>query len=373
MEKKCASLVGNVLMRRFVLLSSDLVRILCKVPATPLTDRDVPDVAIANALYTSSEGSNLQTVELNGLVAKTSKADTVGDFLNAFDRYKDKVTVYEDRKEEEWVSAKPTLLGHEIHPPRLLLGILSMDTPLEKERRQMIRQTYLSAYRSSQTPSRICSLAEIDTLENKRDCQMAYVFVLGGNPKGPTELVDVTDETGPLTIPPPDGSPSDESDLVYLNIRENGKEGKSQTYFKFATTVLENHYFDYLGKTDTDTLLYTKLFFEKSLANLPKFPNNMRTYAGDYRIKPSKESLNLGPAYMGGHFYMMSPDLARYIVSPKCNRSALAVFSEDQSIGNFIHSLNQPIRRLRISTFYFEHPVKRVDRMKTLWRKRQAK
>ena len=67
----------------------------------------------------------------------------------------------------------------------------------------------------------------------------------------------------------------------------------------------------------------------------------------------------------------MSPDLARYITSSACNRTALAVYSEDQSIGNFIHSLDEPIRRIRIRTDYFDHPVKKVERMKAMWNKKQ--
>lgn len=66
---------------------------------------------------------------------------------------------------------------------------------------------------------------------------------------------------------------------------------------------------------------------------------------------------------------MLSPDLARYITSKHCNRSALAVFSEDQSVGNFVHALGEPIRRLWIREKILLHPIKRVDRLRTLWNK----
>ena len=69
---------------------------------------------------------------------------------------------------------------------------------------------------------------------------------------------------------------------------------------------------------------------------------------------------------------MLSPDLARFITSRACNRSALAVYSEDQSMGNFIHSLGEPIRRILIRDNILHHPVKRVDRLTTLWRKYRA-
>eukprot|EP00934_Nitzschia_sp_Nitz4_P007607 Nitzschia sp. Nitz4//scaffold80_size88189//7356//9314//NITZ4_005079-RA/size88189-processed-gene-0.23-mRNA-1//-1//CDS//3329558606//7597//frame0 len=389
-ENKCPNLQGSYVMRRFVLLSRDLIdhvsmhlnqsrdkaRVLRQRSAESSNESkrtDVPDVYIANAIFAYPAGP-IANVSLQGLVAKTSRTNSVGDYLAAFDKYKDALTNYSDPKEESLVRASKGFEGERYGDgPRLLLGILSMDTPLERERREIIRETYIKAFHGSSTPNRICSVHQlIQKTVAERDCQAAYVFVLGGNPQGPKELVDINEDTGPLTVGSPNPSLASETDLVFLNIQENGKEGKSQTFFKYATTVIDDYsYFDYIGKTDTDTVLYPKSLLDKSLQEFPTFPNNMRVYGGDYRIKPSKETLNLGPAYMGGHFYLMSPDLARYITSPQCNRSALAVFSEDQSIGNFIHSWEQPIRRVSIPTFHYDHPVKKVSRMKSLWRKRQ--
>jgi hypothetical protein len=233
----------------------------------------------------------------------------------------------------------------------------------------MIRKTYLTQYTKSATPHRICSLLELadkafPNIEN--DCRLAYTFVMGGNPNGPTELVEFNDSY-PLTVN--NIRNQEEKDIVYLNIRENMKEGKSQTWFKYATTVLDHHYFDYIGKTDVDTLLYPSSFLSQIVDTLPIFPNNMRIYGGDYRIRPSTPTVNLGPVYMGGHLYFMSSDLARFITSSECNRTAVAVWSEDQSIGNFIHSHPLPIRRIRMNTNVFEHPIKKVNRFPTLWRK----
>jgi hypothetical protein len=215
-------------------------------------------------------------------------------------------------------------------------------------------------------------LTDADNSSLFNECQMAYTFVMGGNPSGPKELVEFN-ASYPMTVDNPQSSTStlqQEQDIVYLNIQENMKEGKSQTWFKYATTVLDDHfYFDYIGKTDGDTLIYPNLFLKFALNPLPTFPNNMRTYVGDYRIRASTKGLNIGPVYMGGHLYWMSPDLARFITSPNCNRTALAVFSEDQSIGNFIHSHPLPIRRIRTSTRYFLHPVKKVTRWRSLWKK----
>lgn len=406
-KKKCASLKRDTLMRRFVLLSSDLVDYLAKQPIptyasesslTPTNDSSSsPDVAVANALQ--SYPYPIHEVELKGLVEKVSKQDSVGEYLDFFDRYKDRLVDYQDPQEVALVRANhPNLMmmttmtttnasississssSTSEFPPRLLLGIFSMDSQLELERREMIRSTYLRAFVDSDTPHRICALAELDTLERQEDCQVAYVFVVSGNPGGSKELVEVTEATGPIALEG-DSLPTsirladhDKGDIVYLNIQENGKEGKSQTYFKFAITVLERYYFDYLVKADSDTIIYPKSLLNTQIKSLPKFPNNMRIYGGDYRIKPSVSTLNLGPAYMAGPLYLLSPDLARYITSPACNRTALSLFSEDQSIGNFVHSLPKPIRRVWIRTNHFDHPVKKVSRMRTLWNKRNGK
>ena len=57
-------------------------------------------------------------------------------------------------------------------------------------------------------------------------------------------------------------------------------------------------------------------------------------------------------------------------VSDDCRRSELAVYSEDRSMGNFINSHPQKtIKRIRLVTDEFKHPVKRIDRLQALWTK----
>jgi hypothetical protein len=78
------------------------------------------------------------------------------------------------------------------------------------------------------------------------------------NPNGPTELELVAfNDSYPLTV---NNTKKKGKDVVNLNIREHMEEGKSQTWFKYVTTVLDHHYFDYIGKTDTDTLVYPSSF-----------------------------------------------------------------------------------------------------------------
>jgi hypothetical protein len=317
-SKKCATLQRDSVMRRFVLLSQDLVDFLSSIPIpTSLSSiTESPDVVIANALQTYSHP--IRDVALNGLVAKISQHDQIGDFVALFDRYKDNLVNYTttmDPREVKRISVPhPTLALPSNRVPRLLLGIFSMDSPKELERRQVIRETYLQTFVDTATPHRICSLKELPVLavESSLDaCQLVYAFIVSGNPNGPKERVVENIPQEPIALTNDSLPPSirlsdhDQGDIVYLNIQENGKEGKSQTFFKFATTLLEppyQHYFDYLAKTDSDTLLYPQSLLDVVINRLPTFPHNMRIYGGDYRIKPSSNQVNLGPVYMGGQY-----------------------------------------------------------------------
>jgi hypothetical protein len=256
------------------------------------------------------------------------------------------------------------------------MGIFSMESPTEEQRRDLVRRTYLRYYEHTNTPNRICALQEIlnkSLASNElEDCQMAYTFVVGGNPNGTTELVDLKNASYPILAlnnnQSNNNNSDDRYDTVYLNIRENMEEGKSQTWLKYATAVvLKDHYFDYIGKMDTDTLLYPDIFFKTTFNHLAVFPNNVRTYGGGPFVKTSPQEDHIALTYMGGRLYWMSPDLARYVTSPKCNRSALALHSEDQSIGNFVHSHPLPIRRIQMPFYCFEHPMKDVDQFRKHW------
>jgi hypothetical protein len=328
-----------------------------------------PDVAIANALplFNSHNNNNKAThttthhdhddpatttpvrlVSLQGTMIATIHKKTggsVADYLHLYDRSKDKFANYVDATEEQLVRLRYPEMNdtttttsttisttHEApatiptsRPPRLLLGIFTMESPVERKRRDMIRRTYLQAFAGTVTPNRICSIPQLQLLQSMEpkvsmykemhtlSCQLVYTFVVGGNndPNGPTEWIPqddtsttaAADETV-LARSPKHLPDHGEGDIVYLNIRENGKEGKSQTFFHYAlsarSTLNTSYYFDYLAKTDSDTLLFPEILLDHLLPRLPFFPHNMRTYVGEYRIKPSPPTLNLGPAYMGG-------------------------------------------------------------------------
>ena len=307
------------------------------------------------------------------------------NLLSAWDAYKDAMLTYEDLEEERIVregrktSVIPTYKIDEHSKPqaRFLVGIFTTSTDeIEEQRRQLIRSTYLSFYNATKnqgTPHRICSLYEIKKgVVQEQECQLAYAFVVGGNPEGTTELLQ-SNSSCPMTVDPlPSGV---EPDMVYLNIRENMNQGKSQTWFKYALTILDDHYFDYIIKMDSDTIFFPTEFFEFAQKRLAPFPNNMRTYGGTPIIKPTgdKDGILVGPAYMTGFFYFLSPDLARFVTSKTFNRSAVDVNIEDLSMGNFVHSHPLALKRIRISLRFYRHPVKILYQFENKWKAYLAK
>ncbi|KAL3943258.1 MAG: hypothetical protein SGBAC_002667 [Bacillariaceae sp.] len=326
--------------------------------------------------------------------------------------------------------------------PRFLLGIMSHDQYIqEKERRATIRSTYLSFFSKYEggTPNRICALLDL-VLEATRgndnllwnQCQLAYTFVVGGATTvdnntswNHTELLEPKVSSELLTR-----TPHAESDVISLNIQENGKFGKSPTWFRYVSLLLNelneehdqhqdgnnnnnnNNYtnnkflqFDYVIKSDSDTLIIPKRFFrwveeqeqEKILTKLASVADsgtNSRLerhaiYGGSAFDKemcgfPSHEHCALlqTPVYMGGALYFVSTDLADYISSSQCPRTKLFIPHEDMTMGNYVHSYENytlqhdttPRKVVHMShpEAYLStwiHPVKNPKRMKGMWRK----
>jgi hypothetical protein len=260
---------------------------------------------------------------------------------------------------------------------RILVGIFTTNLkPIERKRRNMIRKAYLSAYKKSKTPNRICSLQ--DLLKKKmepEDCQFAYTFVVGANSSAPTEQVD-TDDLDSVAIPR-HKIEKPEPDVLYLNIQENMNDGKSDTWFRYASLIVEHElYFDYMAKMDTDTVFFPHPMFGK-MENWPKYPNNRRIYGGEYNVKrdgDNRKDLLVGASYFNGPFYWMSPDIARFIThSEKCNRTALRTSAEDMTIGNYINTFPHTIHRFQMSRKTYDHPFKEISHFQKRWGRYQRK
>lgn len=241
--------------------------------------------------------------------------------------------------------------GIEVSPPRFLLGIMSHELPDAKEgkgesdRRDMIRATYLSYYKDHGTPDelhRICGLHEIVSGNvSVQDCQIAYSFVMGQSVDPPAnnraELLNAPATSEML-------KPHKEVDALSFDLVENGKFGKSPTWFRYATLLMTelNLPFDYIIKTDSDTLLIPARFL-RWIDKREEKVDYQRThiYGGMPLDKkacgfPTHDHCHnmTAPYFHGGGFYFASIDVSEYIVSDKCPRSKLFIPHEDVTMGN---------------------------------------
>ena len=282
--------------------------------------------------------------------------------------------------------------------PKILLSIFTMDSALEAERRSTIRRTYLSYYKrrydtGTLEQDTLCSLRSV--LNNTHlweRCHLVYTFVVGGNSSAPLDVVDTFNfDQQPLVVEPfplleparRDGRTAMENDdIVFLNLKENMNDGKSQSWFLYAMQLASERsmIFDYIAKMDSDTLFLPDVFMDTCFPHLPMFPNNAQIFGGSRMIvKKDGDAIDLlAPHYYQGSFYMLSWDMAQFITSMDCNRTMLdqygekRQFSEDKSIGNFVFSSPKPVRRLPAAcnqqkTKWYYHPMKDPTKLEELW------
>lgn len=206
-------------------------------------------------------------------------------------------------------------------PFRILLGIFSVEK--DKERRDLIRNTYLSFpkfldQRNITTipmrHARICSLDDYwhKTISEPEQCQILYTFVLGAakEPQAPVEYLHLNPGRN-MTV---DLSTifDAEADTTYLNIRENMDFGKTNTWFKYAATQLPNELdIDIIGKVDTDCIIYPEKLMDEMESRMKK---DTLVYGGDV-IDNDK-----GHHYMQGGFYFLSRVVAQSISSGRDDR-----------------------------------------------------
>lgn len=84
-------------------------------------------------------------------------------------------------------------------------------------------------------------------------------------------------------------------------------EGKSQTFFYFASLILEEYGLDYAMKFDADSILHLHDFFLFAHNHLPPLPYNVNIFAGALRDKagwpPGKpEEMNRKESFWGNEF-----------------------------------------------------------------------
>lgn len=291
-------------------------------------------------------------------------------------------------------------LGHNKRKTRMIYGIMTYDSESERQRRGLIRKTFLSYFQNldilmnvteeeySKKKDWICSLNDLDhgRLEHPDNCRMAYTFVQGANPNG-TNMLLTFNETYPLSLPPPKAGTEEEekdlSDMIFLNIKENGKFGKTPTWFRYAIDVLERHGWiedwDYIFKSDTDNLLYTPNFFRYVDRKLPRrkaqlvyggLPLDYKKCGGDKHddCKDMK-----GPYFMQGGCYFLSTELTRFIVNETAfDHQAVKLPHEDMTTGNFVYSHPGKIKVMGIprkGETIRNHPLKKEKQFQFRWAK----
>jgi hypothetical protein len=274
-------------------------------------------------------------------------------------------------------------------PPRMLLGIFTTNSTSEAIRRNLIRKTYLSTYKTFEKAKlkegridRICALADLLSAEQNEsstgdnnnnnnnnntrsrgnsmdDCLLVYAFVMGAmdpsNTTAPTDLLELEaseDSSNNREIMmmmynvDRSGYNNYERDVVYLNIRENMNDGKTVTWFKYASSVLPSTLgIDLIAKVDSDTVVFPRLLLQELRETLENQHHirrpARRVYGGSNQVVREGAKVH----YMQGGFYFISRDVAQKITSKTCPRSEIVqrvVFdpgyrrSEDREMGHFV-------------------------------------
>ncbi|KAL7569791.1 hypothetical protein ACA910_005732 [Epithemia clementina (nom. ined.)] len=334
----------------------------------------------------------------------------------------------------------PKLKQPQARPVRSIIGIMSHDeSPMEKERRQLIRDTYLSFYSAiklryhqiasssnnyqmktdlakklaNQTATVhrilqkqenetelehfICSLNDLlqGKLENPDLCRLAYAFVIAANPNGTTLLLNFND-THPMIAPLAVDDPkiTRESDAVYLNIKNNGNQGKTPTWFRYVTSVLNERSWtkdwDYIFKTDADNLFFPPKLLSFLERHSSKQPRPFRNVYGGGRINfrrcdkkhdphcrlPPDDSWR-GKFYMQGGSYFLSTDLAAVVSDPsKVTMHNITMFPDEDMLTGLLANAHSDKLDFIIDDGKYPfhvHPVKRhtvfVDKWITLVQK----
>lgn len=236
---------------------------------------------------------------------------------------------------------------------RVLMGIFSTDTQRDNARRKLIRKTYLSAFKSLNELGleegkidRICALSDLQKdPERFPECTLVYTFVVGGlNSNSTASPTEQLDDNIPFLV---DRSQvqykTDEEDITFLAIQENMNEGKSLTWFKYASTISDALDVDLIAKVDTDTVIFPRGFLEEleTVLATQRIERPARMVYGGLR-KVGDES------YMQGGFYLLSSDVAEFISSSACPRDNIiesemkntGYRAEDREIGGFVESFN---------------------------------
>jgi hypothetical protein len=176
-------------------------------------------------------------------------------------------------------------------PVRLLLGIYSTNNSTAS--RQRHRENFQQWNRRRASQPLVCSLSEWQrhlVEAGTSSCALIYTFVIGA--AGTSDDLNVpsviVNDQRPLLVnrSMTNISWSQElDDLTLLNIRENEHEGKSQTWFRYASQLADQTGLEYVAKADADSFLDMAEYFAFANRRLRPTPYNTATLAGGLRDK----------------------------------------------------------------------------------------
>jgi len=281
---------------------------------------------------------------------------------------------------------------------RLLVGIFSMDDPYELECRNQFRELFVIK------SGVVCSLARFREQQatgglHASECPVVYTFVIGGEglqetPRLSTMLVDssrpILQESHALVQEHPD--------MTVLNIRENMEDGKSQTWFYYA----HSFGFDYVAKSDTDTIWNIPLMQRFLAEVLPPAPYNRGILAGrpmdklwwgkwrksptdyDEKERQAKEGylqerygdpgrLNLVfHLYPFGEFYLLSNDLVETVIEQSRTNATYLEYAEDHDVATMAFHSTRPVQFIFLSSqdmMFWDHGTK-IKKERRKWERK---
>ena len=196
--------------------------------------------------------------------------------------------------------------------------------------------------------------------------------------------------------------------MNYLLNRENMNDGKSQTWFYFASKMAQQFEktptpIDYVVKFDSDSILKLYDFLEFAHTRLPPSPYNKNIFAGALRNKGpwyfkgsglghpeselSRYESHWGNEYDGVHLYLagqcylMSTDLAAFVAKEapfskvRIAKGGYIEGHEDHDIAAMVYHNPSPIALITIgkSQRFWEHPVKGAPRYLNIVKRETAR
>ena len=295
-------------------------------------------------------------------------------------------------------TTKNTTGANNHNKPRVLVGFFSygVDGHGSVKRRghrgPFKRRLEFRQYFNMVNDTRICALSQFlygkwmkrrhkfkDRVKDENDeCQFIYTFVSGfenNNTALPTELL--------ANNRPIDNVQAyherlkdhhEDFDMTFLNIQENMNEGKSQTWFKYAASVMDQYDIDYAIKTDMDSLIIMDHFFDFVKNYLP--PAGKRIYAGVLADKAFWGGSRYGvdgaatvnylreqamvQIYMAGPLYVLSKDIVKWVSSKSFVNESWYEKIEDHDVGMRVYDYPEPIQTIRIQEDqrFWVHPAK---------------